>query len=190
MIVHVLGSIKEFNIDPHYIKTIIETVHDNGGVLAHNWLNAALVRKKENMYIADWTPFVESDLAAIKNADIIIAELTHYNFSQGFLIAATLEQKKPILALTRRASIKDKMASGINDALFTHKQYDSEEELRAAVSTFIKKNTIHTKDLRFNILFTRSILQYLENKTRETGKNKSEIVREIIRRKIHAKEQK
>lgn len=186
MIVHLIGSIKDFDKDPLYIRSIIDCVHDNGSVLAHNWLEPALMRKKENIYIADWTPFVENDLVAIKAMDIVIAELTHYNFSQGFQIAAALEQKKPVLAIARH-SVKGKMASGIINPLFTHKQYNSEEELQAIVQAFLAKNTVHTKDLRFNIFFTRRILQYLENKTRETGKTRSEIIRDIIKHKIDSK---
>ena len=186
MIVHLIGSIRDFDSDPQYIRDIIETVHDHGSVLAHNWLEPALARKREEIYTADWTPFVENDLLAIKNADIIITEMTHYAFSQGFQVAAALEQKKPVLAVSRQ-SIKGRMSSGIIDPLFSFKQYTSRDELKSTVRTYLEKNTVHTKDLRFNILLTRSIFNYLENKTKETGKNKSEIIRDIIKHKTNTR---
>jgi hypothetical protein len=182
MIVHLIGSLRDFEQDSKYISTIIETIHDKGGVLAHGWLEAALTRKREEMYIADWTPFVENDIRSVKRADVVIVELTHYAFSQGYQIAAALEYKKPILALTRD-SIKGKSASGITNPLFTHKQYSNTSELQSLTRAFIEKNTIYTKDLRFNILLTRNILKYLETTTKETGSNRSEIIRNLINRK-------
>lgn len=182
MIVHLAASIREPEVDAPYLRQIIETVHDHGAVLAHNWLEAALTRQKENISAPDWMPYVEANLEAIKRCDIVIVDLTYYAFSQGFLIAAALEQKKPVLAVSRN-DVKGHTASGLVNSLFTYKKYTAPEDLLTAVNAFLDQNTIHTKDLRFNMFLTRHIFKYLEDTSRETGKSRSEIIRELVKRK-------
>jgi len=186
MIVHLAGSLREPEVDAAYLRQIIETIHDHGAVLAHNWLEAALVRKKEDITIPDWTSYVDANLEGVKRADIVIADLTHYSFSQGFLVAAALQYKKPILAVSRNP-IDSHTASGITDTLFSYKRYADNNSLKQIVDDFLDKNTVHTKDLRFNMFLTRQIFKYLEETSRETGKSRSEIIRALVKRKAEEK---
>jgi hypothetical protein len=182
MIVHLAGSLREPETDAAYLRQVIETIHDHGAVLAHNWLEAALARKKENITIPDWSPYVEANIEGVKRADVIVADLTHYSFSQGFLVAAALQYKKPILAVSRNA-IGGHTASGITNPLFDYKRYSDSASLKQIVDAFLDKNTVHTKDLRFNMFLTRHIFKYLEETSRETGKSRSEIIRALVKRK-------
>jgi hypothetical protein len=183
MLVHLIASLHDPKVDSEYLRQIIEIIHDRGGVLAHSWLEAALRRYEDGISISDWRPYVEANLTAVKRADIVIADLTHYSFSHGYLIAAALQYKKPILAVSR-TSLDDKLAGGITDTLFIYKKYSTNEDLARIVRTFIEQNTVHTKDLRFNMFLTRNIFRYLEEKSQETGKNKSEIIRNLIKQNV------
>jgi hypothetical protein len=182
MIVHLAGSLRDPEIDAAYLRQIIGTVHDHGAVLAHNWLEATLTRKKQNITVPDWTPYVEANIDAIKRADVIIADLTHYTFAHGYIVAAALQYKKPILAVSRNP-IDSHTATGISNTLFTYKRYASNTDLQQIVDAFLTKNTVHTKDLRFNMFLTRQIFKYLEETSRETGKSRSEIIRALVKRK-------
>ena len=182
MIVHLAGSLRDPEVDAAYLRQIIETIHDHGAVLAQNWLEAALTRKKENLVVPNWTPYVEANIEAVRRADVVIADLTHYAFSQGFIVAAALQYKKPILAVSRNA-IDNHTASGITNPLFDYKKYSDNASLKKIVSGFLDKNTVHTKDLRFNMFLTRQIFKYLEETSRETGKSRSEIIRALVKRK-------
>jgi hypothetical protein len=184
MIVHLAGSLRSPDVDLKHLQDIVEVIHNRGGVLAHNWIDAALTRHRDKVHVSNWKPFVDNDLDAIKRADVVIVEATHYSFSQGYVVAAALELNKPVLILSRDA-IDGKSVSGITNTLFTYRRYSDSDELQSATNTFLSKNTIHTKDLRFNIFLTRNIFQYLEHTSYETGKNKSEIIREIIKRKTN-----
>ena len=186
MIVHLAASLRDPEIDAKYLRKVIEIIHDHGGVLAHSWLEAALTRDRESLYIENWQPYVESNLNAVKRADVVIADLTHYSFSQGFLVAAALKHKKPVLAISRD-TINDKIICGIDDPLFTLAAYSDTGELTQVAESFLRKNTIHTKDLRFNMFLTRPIYKYLENIMQETGKTKSEIIRELIKRQAQTR---
>lgn len=182
MIVHLAASIRKPEADAPYLQRITETIHDHGAVLAHNWLDDALSQKKEGISPPNWTPYVEANLEAIKRCDVVIVELTYSSFGQGFLIAAALQHKKPILAVSR-GKVKSHTASGIVDSLFTYKKYTTPDSLTSIVNSFLDKNTIHTKDLRFNMFLTRATFKYLEDTSRETGKSRSEIIRELVKQK-------
>jgi hypothetical protein len=183
MIVHLAASIRNQEVDASYLQKIIESIHDHGAVLALNWIEPALLRLKEHTSAPDWTSHVEANIDAVKRSDIVIVDLTHYSFAQGYLIAAAFQYKKPVLALSRN-DITGHTVTGITNSLFTYKKYENAKELTAAVNEFLKRNTIHTKDLRFNMFLTRRIFKYLEDTTRETGKSRSEIIRELVKQKV------
>lgn len=183
MIVHVAGSLRDPEIDTPWLQRIVEAVHDRGAIIALNWIEPALLRHKEKISVPDWTSYVEANLGAIKRSDIVIADLTHYSFAQGYVVAAALRLKKPVLAISRD-SIQGHTASGITNPLFTYKKYTDEQDLKDIVNDFLVKNTIYTKDLRFNMFLTRRIFKYLEDTMRETGKSRSEIIRELVKRKV------
>lgn len=183
MIVHIIGSIRDSEEDATYLRQIIEIVHDHGAVIALNWLEPALLRQKEHISTPDWTSYVEANIDAIKRADVVIADLTHYSFAQGYIVAAAFQYKKPVLAISRN-DIRSHAASGIINPLFTYKKYASEKDLGLVVHDFLIKYTVHTKDLRFNMFLTRRIFKYLEDTMRETGKSRSEIIRELVKRKV------
>jgi hypothetical protein len=182
MIVHLIGSLREPEVDAAYLRQIIESIHDHGAVIAHNWLEPSLTRQKADIAIQDWSPFVDANLDAIKRADIVIADLTHYSFAQGFMVAAALKDKKPILAVSRNP-VDSHTASGITNTLFTYKQYTDNASLGRLVSAFLDQNTVHTKDLRFNMFLTRQTFKYLEETSQETGKSRSEIIRALVKKK-------
>lgn len=181
MIVHLAGSLRDLDEDAKNLRRIIEVVHDHGGTISHNWLDAALQRHKDNVEVSDWTPFVENMTTALKRSDVVIIEATHYAFSQGFQMAAALEHQKPVLVVSQHR-LKYLFITGFTDPLLSYATYSSEEELAKIVNSFLRKNIIHTKDLRFNLFITRQIARYLYEQSLETGKNKSEIVRDIIRK--------
>jgi hypothetical protein len=183
MLVHLVGSLRNLDEDVEYLKTVIETVHDHSASIAHNWLEPAVIRAKDNIYTKDWTPFVQNNMDALQRCHVVIIDATHYSFSHGYQMAAALDHKKPVLIVSRDpAGDKYKYLSGFTNSLLTYEKYSSNTDLMHTVSSFLKKNTIHTKDLRFNIMLTRKLFRYLDEKSSETGKNKSEIIRAIIKK--------
>jgi len=183
MIVHLIGSLHDYETNPEMVedlRAIANTIHDNDSSLSHNWIEAAIIRHEKNVIIPDWTPYVEDNLAALHQSDVVIIEATPYSFGLGFQMAAALHHQKPVLVVSRER-LKYKYISGFVDNLLTYKTYSNRDELARTVSAFLQKNTVHTKDLRFNIMLTRKISKFLDEKTKETGKNRSEVIRDIIK---------
>lgn len=181
MIVHLSGSLHNLEEDLEYLQTIVNTIHDLDSTLAFNWIDPAVIQKKEHNQARDWTSHVQHNLDAIKKADVVIVDASHYAFSHGFQTAAALEHNKPILVVSRDR-LKHKYITGFTSHLLSYSQYTSKEELGKIVRSFLKKNVVHTKDLRFNMFLTREIVQYLDERSQESGVNRSEIIRDLIRK--------
>lgn len=190
MIIHLTGSTTNLKKDLPYLRQIIKTVSENDAVVARDWIETAYLNKEEKKVddtTIDWSHIMASTLEAIHRADICIIEITNYTFSQGFQTAIALQQKKPVLLVSRK-SIKSHMISGYRHKMLTMKEYKKEEDLAEIVRQFIRANTIATKDLRFNMFIDRPIYNYLRSVSYETGKNKSEIIRDLINHEIEKKD--
>lgn len=178
---HLSGSLNNLEEDLEYLRAIMDTIHDFDSTLAFNWIDPAIIRKKDNLEVKDWTPYVQHNLDAIKKADVVIIDASHYAFSHGFQTAAALEHNKPTLVVSRER-LNHKFITGFTSHLLSYAQYTSREDLTKSVRSFLKKNVVHTKDLRFNMFLTREIVQYLDGRSHESGVNRSEIIRDLIRK--------
>jgi hypothetical protein len=191
MIVHVTGSLANVEEDITYLRRIVKTIKQNDSTLALDWIESAYndgsKESAEQTPEADWQTIMEETIDAIGRADVVIVEATHYTFSQGFQAAMALNQKKPVLIVSR-APVEERLVSGLKSRDSRMAEYTSEDELEAAIAQFLRDNTISTKDLRFNMFIDRPIYNYLRSVSYETGKNKSEIIRELINREIRKKD--
>ncbi len=190
MIIHLTGSATNIKEDLPYFRRIVKTIKDADGTLAQDWVEDTYQNvevKKVQQEDVDWQTIMQETLDAISRADVVIIEVTNYTFSQGFQAATALQQKKPVL-LVSRAPLNKHLVSGYKSRDSKMAEYKTEQELDKIVTQFIRENTISTKDLRFNMFIDRPIYNYLRSVSYETGKNKSEIIRELINREIRKKD--
>lgn len=190
MIVHLGGSSGMVGEDLDFMRRIMQTSYENGATIAYDWVDSTynkLNRLNGKNEDADWDYIVDMNLNAIRRSEAVIIECSSYSLFQGYQIAVALQQKKPVLVVTR-SSIKGRAISGIRDKLLSIKEYKTEEELDAIVKQFIHENTISTKDLRFNMFIDRRIYNYLREESYQTGKNRSEIIRDLLEREIDRNE--
>lgn len=184
-VVHFVASGNDLENDLPYLQKIMETIYKNHALLARDWLGSAIARKKKTPDVekVDWVQIVNESLDAIRRADLVIAEVTLSDFNQGMQTYIAAQYKKPTLVLTR-VKTDGRFISGISDKYLTVKQYKTTKDIEQLVSTFIKENAIPTRDLRFNMFLDRRIYKYLRDVSYETGKNKSEIVRQTLLKAI------
>ena len=134
------------------------------------------------------TIVTKKDLRTLARADLVIVEATEESLSVGYKIATAVQLKKPVLIMIRKdaLSTNTSFGNGISpdfDNLVTVKQYDT-DSLRAVIGAFIDENKIHKKDMRLNFFINPEINAYLKHQAHITGKNKSEILRDLILREI------
>jgi hypothetical protein len=192
MIVQIIGSAKNLAEDLPFYYAAIEVIHDQGAVVARDWISAAQNRVDKHILRddtkVDWDDVHKENSEAIMRSDIVIIEASNYGFQEGFYTSQALTQKKPVLLITRH-DVRGLLLSGLKHKLLQVQQYNSESDLKKIVAKFIKTNTIATKDLRFNFFIDRQIYNYLREASYETGKNKSEIIRELLEQEIDKQEQ-
>lgn len=183
--VHVTGSARNMSEDKPYLQKIIQTVYANHAIVYRDWIGPAASRRRRGVRDedVDWADILQGNVEAIDASDFVIVEASQSRFSQGYQAYLAAQRKKPTLIVTRE-QIEERFISGVSSKYITVKQYSDEKDLEEIVSMFIKKNAIPEKDLRFNFLLDRRIYKYLRDKSYETGKNKSEIIRELIEKQI------
>jgi hypothetical protein len=192
MIIQIIGNSKNFDEDLPFYQAIMEVIHSSGAVIARDWIAAVQNRREKGTHRPrteiEWDDVHKENEEAISRADIVIIEATNYGFPEGFYTSQALQQKKAVLLLTRE-NIRGLLVHGIKHKLLTAQHYDDKESLTKLVNKFIKANTIATKDLRFNFFIDRQIYGYLREVSYETGKNKSEIIRELLEQEIDKQDQ-
>jgi len=191
MIVQIIGNASNLKEDLPFYHAILEVIHDHGAVIARDWISAAQNRVDKDIIRDDtkveWDDVHKENSEAISRSDVVIIEATNYGFQEGFYTSQALQQKKPVLLVTQK-NLRSQLVYGIKHKLLTAQHYDDKEDLKKIVTKFIKANTIATKDLRFNFFIDRQIYSYLREVSYETGKNKSEIIRELLEQEIDKQE--
>ncbi len=185
--VYLVASANDLPNDLPYLQKIIEIIYKNRTLLTRDWIGAAIAQKRRTPDVEDndWKAIVDESLEAIKQSDLVIAEISLSDFNQGIQTYIAAQYKKPTLVLTR-TPIEGQFISGLEgtNKYLTLKPYSTVDELEQIITSFINQHSIPLKDLRFNLFLDRPIFKYLRDKSYETGMNKSEIIRELIEQDI------
>lgn len=189
MIVHFIASSRNIKADYSYYEKIYNTITALGHTIAHDWLHKEYEYSKagKSRLAIDWKTVNEQNMAALSRADVVIAEAGSRSFSVGFQVANAIHQKKPVLVLTRNDELTGTFGAGIVSDFVRIVDYTL-DNVQDIISDFINENNVENKDLRFNFFIDRQIYNYLRWAAYKTGKNKSEILRDLILKEIEKKE--
>lgn len=189
MIIHFVASKGQILKNYEDYDRIRTTVLALGHTIAYDWIEEErdfwAAGKKHSK--AEWEAIIDKNMAALARADVVIAEASAMTFSTGYLVANAIHQKKPVLVLARDNRLEGTFGSGIVSDFVRLVNY-SESDVRDIIAEFINDNNIDSKDLRFNFFIDRQIYNYLRWASYKTGKNKSEILRDLVTREIEKKE--
>jgi len=190
VIVHFIASKSQILKRYDDYERIRSTVLALGHTLAYDWIDEEreFWESGKKHTSAEWEKIVSKNIAALARAEVVIAEASAMTFSSGYLIAHAIHMKKPVLVLTRDNQLEGTFSSGIVSDFVRLVNY-SESDVRDFITEFISENNIENKDLRFNFFIDRQIYNYLRWAAYKTGKNKSEILRELVTREIEKKEE-
>lgn len=189
MIIHFIASKSSLKSNYQYFKTILDTIAELGHEVARDWVGEEyeMVEQGKSHDTIDWQAVNVENMEALSRADLVIAEATAKSFATGFQVANAIQLKKPVLILTRNNALAGTFSSGISSDFVRKEDYDL-KNVRDIISDFINENNIENKDLRFNFFIDRQIYNYLRWAAYKTGKNKSEILRELVLREINNKQ--
>jgi len=190
MIVHIIGSLRQFDEDKTYILKIVETTEKIGGRIAFDWISSAISRRQRGQLPVeqtfDWSELVESNIHAISRCDAVIVEGSRFNYSQGYQTAIALQYNKPVLNLYRQNLPEYKewpdrlFVSGINHPLFSSKAYSTEQELEMIVTNFLRDHTKEGHELDIKLSLDDTTYRKLREATDVNHKSEAGIVRDIL----------
>lgn len=190
MIVHFTTSKKDIEEEYQNLSQITGIIKNLGHTFARDWWSEEYERAKggnKDTSEIDWKKINEEAMGALARADVVIIEATAKTLSVGYQLASAIQQKKPVLVLTKNNSLSGTFGSGISSDLVRFAEYD-DDNLEKIISDFLRDNTIDTKDMRFNFFINRPIYNYLRWASFKTGKTKAEILRELVEREIKNRE--
>jgi len=113
----------------------------------------------------------------IKNADLIISEITHESVSVGYLIHEALLYNKPVIAMSRLDSTPNISIFLEN---FTFIPYKKAFEIKDLLPKAIEGVNFE-KNKRLNFLLTEKLDEKLKNIAIKNNTSKSEFLRSLIR---------
>lgn len=185
MIVHFVASKGEILKNYEDYDRVCSAVLALGHTIAYDWIHEEyeFIKSGKKHTATEWEHIISENMAALARADVVIAEASAMTFSTGYLVAHAIHHKKPTLVLARDNQLEGTFGSGIVSDFVRLVNY-SESDVRDIVAEFIDQNNIDSKDLRFNFFIDRQIYNYLRWAAYKTGKNKSEILRELVVREI------
>jgi len=156
---------------PLYLE-IIDSISSFGAKLTYNWLLDKEKLKPDEIF--------EKASEGIKEADIVVAEITYSSIGVGQQIALALSWKIPVVALYQKNKSQiSRFALGMKSPHLTLRQYakDSiETVLKESFDEVVKKQFI-----KFNFISTKEINDYLEKISSSLNISKSQLLRRIVR---------
>ena len=163
---------------------ICKLTKEMGHTLTRDWLDEAIELIEKGTTTINREDIYSQVADAIMAADVIVIEGTVASFSIGHQITLALLKNKPVLFLQlkdknkKRGRIRNNFIDGIKSPLLNVVQY-SPDELADILNDFFDKNG-GKHIVKFNIVLTREIENYLNWVSFSHRVNRSEFIRELI----------
>lgn len=184
---HFIGSAVNLSEDVNSYSAIIQALKKSGVELTSNWVNEANKKLGLKNQITtskyDWDNIYKENMEAISKADIVVAEVSKKSFLVGFQVSLAIQQKKPTLLLSKLDHIDSAIGVSLNEELVSYCQYNV-KNIDNVISEFVAENSKEKKQIRFNFFIDKKLLNYINWRSLNTGKTKSDIIREALREDI------
>jgi nucleoside 2-deoxyribosyltransferase len=154
---------------------IIKEIEKSGSKVDRSWINRSSEEDShdiENAY--------KRNMKSIKEADVVVAEVTELTSGVGFLISTALNQKKPVLALFNKANggTPSNTLKGSNNKLMDYREY-TVNDIPSQIKGFFAK-VKGLLDTKFILIISPQIERYLEWSSDFRRMHKAQIVRQAV----------
>jgi hypothetical protein len=193
MLVHIIGSMRNFDEDASFMQKIADTVRHHGSCIALDWFSAVKNRKQHNSTndsSLNWPELVRANIDAASSSDAMIIEGSRFNYSQGYQTALALSAGKPVLNLYRKNLKEYKewtdkfFVAGVANPLFTSKAYATEDDAARIVTKFLSDIEPTTRELDIKLTLNNEIYAQLDHIAMKTGRSKTSIIKDIVSNNI------
>jgi hypothetical protein len=169
-------------------RKICLLIKEMGHTLTRDWLEEAIqIIEKNAVSTLDREEVYSKVLGSILAADVMVIEGTVASFSVGHQVTLALSKNKPTLFLVQKKQTgkknvvpKNSFLAGITSPLLTVAEYD-DSTLPDILNDFLNNNG-GRPIVKFNIVLTKEIENYLNWASFTYKINKSEFIRNLILR--------
>ena len=187
MKIHFGCSTSELRIYSKNYLDICNILRDTGHTLTRDWIENAvstLDAYEKGKFKVDTVDIYNKAVQSILASDVVIIEGTVSSFSIGHQVTLALSKNKPTLVLlynddsAKKNKLQSSFILGIKSPLLSVAKYSSKEDLKRILANFLNKST--SNSVKFNIVLSKEIENYLDWASFYHKVNKSEFIREII----------
>lgn len=170
-------------------------IHDylveQGHVIVHDWLSKLRSHpKKKRINEIDNSEY-NNILTAIEKADLLIFEATVPSFSTGHLLTLAIQNKKPALFLWLDSSDwanRKGFIYSIESEYIEILPYNI-DNYKSVINGFTNKYSDYNDSCRFNLMINKAERQYLDWRSYNSMKTRSELIRRMIREQMNIDEE-
>ena len=171
-----IGSDRRNPNDVENYKKLAKIIEQQGNTVDRSWINATTEDDAENFEVAHIR-----NIKSIKEADVIVAEITKLTTGTGFLLSTAISQKKPVITLFNEESDavpSTTIKGSSNKRNLFYSEYNS-KTIESVLTEFLAgvKNQLDTK---FILIISPEIDRYLEWASENRRMHKAQIVRTAI----------
>lgn len=185
MKVHFACSTSKLNKYKENYRTICNEIKNLGHTITRDWIEEAVGFYEQGTLEIDREDIYQKSVESILASDVVIAEGTISSFSVGHQITLALNKNKPVLFLSYKSKddksyFRNGFIDGIKTPLLSAITYNN-SNLKDVLEDFFNKNK-HGLSVKFNIVLTKFIDNYLDWASFTYKTNKSEYIRQVIQK--------
>lgn len=178
------AELKKYRIN--YL-TICRHIKELGHTITRDWLDEAIGFYERGNIEIDREDIYQKAISAILSSDAVVIEGTVSSFSVGHQLTIALTKNKPILFLRCKSEgreyFKNSFIDGIKSPHITKTDYTL-NNIKEKLEDFFHRNR-GGNAVKFNIVLTQEIDNYLEWASFTHRINKSELIRRLIQKHMH-----
>lgn len=185
MKVHFASSTSELKKYKNNYLEICRQIKKIGHTITRDWIEEAIGFYEKGTLEIDREDIYKKVMESVLTSDVVVIEGTVSSFSVGHQITVALTKNKPILFLEfkesdKKSYFKNSFIDGIKSPLITTAKYNL-NNLREILEDFFNRNK-NGLAVKFNIVLTKEIDNYLDWASFTYKISKSEFIRKIIQK--------
>lgn len=173
-----IASLYKKEVFRFYHLAVIDILETLGFTVFHTHLTHFTIDALLNSYETN-RRFHTTLFQTIKDAHIVLADVTHQSFGLGFILAQTLKMQKPVLAISATDTLHPIISFLEEYENFQLHQYHSVRQLEKALPKLLAQLELK-KQKKFNVFLPVELDDYLAESADRQKLTKSAYVRKLL----------
>lgn len=172
-------------------REVLGLIRRTGHELTRDWLDDALKRKRSGESQPPRSEQYLEIMAAIREADACIFDVTVKSMSIGMQLMYALDQRKPTLVMadSRVSSpVRELLVAGSRSGYLRVADYRDDVEMAKLVNHFLAHNDPRSRRVRFQLAMDAHVADFVEKEAYETGMSKTDVIVRALEAEMEARD--